>query len=86
MPSISAISQDPDFDHVRAWIDDNDKLERIGESIRLALDWVIDGPRTGRYSIDQLQTSEKIYIGNRVEHEVLHELELPKVGSVLALC
>ncbi len=79
MPADSLACDDPDFARIRAWFDNSDRLERIGESIRLALDWVIDGPRTGRYSIDQLQTSEKIYIGNRVEHEILHELDLPKV-------
>ena len=70
---------DEPFAAVRAWIDVPEKLERIGTAIRLAFDWVIDGPRTGRYSIDQLETTEKIYIGNRVEHEILHELGLPKV-------
>ena len=75
----SGACEDVSFAQVRAWVDTPARISSIAAAIRRAFDWVIDGPRTGRYSIEQLKTSEKIYIGNRVEHEILHELELPKV-------
>ena len=65
---------------VRGWLNAPGRIDKVGAAIRLAFDWVIDGPRTGRYSVDQLKTSEKIYLGNRVEHETLHLLQLPKSG------
>lgn len=43
-------------------------LEAIcGQLLRQALDEVIDMPRTGRFSIDQLEKTEKTYIGTKVE-------------------
>jgi hypothetical protein len=71
---------DDEFNLVANWITSEDRTSRVGFAIRLAIDWVIDGARTHRYSIDQLQTSEKVYIGNRVEHELLHQWELEKEG------
>lgn len=44
--------------------------------LRRALDEVIDGPRTGRYSIEQLEKTEKTYIGTKVEILLRHGLEL----------
>jgi Restriction endonuclease NaeI len=46
--------------------------------LRRALDEVIDGPRTGRYSIDQLEKTEKTYIGTKVEILLRHALELQR--------
>jgi hypothetical protein len=71
-------SADPQLATVREWLLKPGRSDLIGNAIRLAFDWVIDGPRTGRFSTDQLETSEKIYIGNRVEHELLHQLDLQK--------
>lgn len=76
---------DPNHTKVREWLGQAGRIDRMGTAIRLAFDWVIDGPRTGRYSVDQLQTSEKIYIGNRVEHETLHLLGLRKQEPLDAL-
>lgn len=39
----------------------------IGDMLRSALDEVIDMPRTNRYSIDELEKTEKTYIGTKVE-------------------
>lgn len=44
--------------------------------LRRALDEVIDGQRTGRYSIDQLEKTEKTYIGTKVEILLRHALGL----------
>lgn len=52
--------------------------------LRRAYDEVIDMSRTGRWSIAQLEKTEKTYIGTKVEILVRHELDLPK-GIVLDL-
>lgn len=59
-----------------------DLLPTIGRSIRKAFDEVIDGPRTGRFMIEQLEKTEKTYIGTKVEIVLRAELELER-GSVL---
>ena len=54
----------------------------IGEGLRRSFDEVIDGPRTGRFRIEQLEKTEKTYIGTKVEIVLRNELELPR-GRVL---
>jgi hypothetical protein len=39
----------------------------FGKIIRQALDEAIDGPRTGRWEISQLEKTEKTYVGTKVE-------------------
>lgn len=68
----------PGVEAVARWLRSGQRIPRLGNAIRRAIDWVIDGARTRRYSLDELETSEKIYLGNRVEHEVLYDLGLPK--------
>lgn len=41
--------------------------EFFAKQTRQALDEVIDGPRTGRWTIDQLSKTEKTYVGTKVE-------------------
>jgi hypothetical protein len=52
------------------------------ETLRRALDEVIDGMRTGRWSIDSLEKTEKTYIGTKVEILFRFEFELD-AGLVL---
>ena len=54
----------------------------IGGALRQAFDEVIDGPRTGRFRIEQLEKTEKTYIGTKVEIVVRDQLELER-GEVL---
>lgn len=54
----------------------------IGRALRRAFDEVIDGPRTGRYRIEELEKTEKTYIGTKVEIVLRSELELHR-GHVL---
>lgn len=54
----------------------------VGKALRKAFDEVIDGPRTGRYSVSQLEKTEKTYIGTKVEIVLRDELDLER-GSVL---
>ncbi|MGI2857433.1 NaeI family type II restriction endonuclease [Shewanella algae] len=53
-------------------------LSLMGQSVRKAIDEVIDMPRTQRYSIEQLEKTEKTYIGTKVEILIRHNLSLPK--------
>lgn len=59
-----------------------DLLGVVGRAIRKSFDEVIDGPRTGRYCIEQLEKTEKTYIGTKVEVVLRNELGLAR-GSVL---
>ncbi len=53
----------------------------FGRLIRQALDEVIDGPRTGRCSLEELSKTEKTYVGTKIEILVRSELALePGVG------
>jgi hypothetical protein len=54
----------------------------VGQALRKAFDEVIDGPRTGRYDIEQLEKTEKTYIGTKVEIILRAELQLRR-GKVL---
>ena len=55
-----------------------DLLKIVGEGVRKAFDEVIDGPRTGRYCLDQLEKTEKTYIGTKVEIVLRAELGLER--------
>lgn len=82
MQPATATIADSDFESVFHWLSRDARTAVSGIAIRRAIDWVIDGARTRRYSIDQLQTGEKVYIGNRVEHELLYEWGLTKEGDL----
>ena len=76
-----------ELETVSSWLGSGDRIPRLGGAIRRAIDWVIDGARTRRYCLAELETSEKIYLGNRVEHEVLFELSLSKTPPLdTAIC
>lgn len=59
-----------------------DLLGVVGRAIRKSFDEVIDGPRTGRYRVEQLEKTEKTYIGTKVEIVLRNELGLGR-GHVL---
>lgn len=62
-------------DHLLAIRNFDEKAETaINEAVQL----VIDGRHTGRFSIVQLDKTEKTYIGTKVEHMLLYHLDLPK--------
>jgi hypothetical protein len=61
----------------------SDEIENFfGPKLRQSLDEVIDMPRTGRYSLDQTEKTEKTYIGTKVEIVLRHELGLDR-GNTL---
>lgn len=46
-------------------------------TLRQALDEVIDGMRTGRWSVESLEKTEKTYIGTKVEILFKFDFDLP---------
>lgn len=54
----------------------------VGNALRKSFDEVIDGPRTGRYSLDQLEKTEKTYIGTKVEIVLRTELGLGRGATM----
>jgi len=67
------------FDALRS---DPSFASNVGSALRTALDEVIDGPRTGRFKVDQLEKTEKTYIGTKVEIVLRAVLKLDR-GNVL---
>ena len=59
-------------------------LTNIAPILRKSIDEVIDMPRTQRYSLAQIEKTEKTYIGTKVEILLRHSLRLPK-GNILDL-
>lgn len=58
--------------------------EIFGNVIRRSIDEVLDGPRTGRWSFDQLEKTEKTYVGTKLEIVLRTALGLDR-GPVLDL-
>jgi len=56
--------------------------ELFESAIRQAIDEVIDGPRTGRWSVAQLEKTEKTYIGTKIEIVVRTALGLERRGPL----
>lgn len=80
---MSVPNPDPAFDAVvAALLAEPNLTARVGDSLRLAFDEVIDGQRTGRYKVEQLEKTEKTYIGTKVEIVLRDLLELER-GKVL---
>lgn len=52
--------------------------------LRKAIDEVIDSPRTGRFTVDELEKTEKTYLGTKVEVFLRNWLGFPK-GKILDL-
>jgi len=53
-------------------------LKQTGSVLRRSVDEVIDMPRTQRYSLDQIEKTEKTYIGTKVEILFRHQFKLVK--------
>lgn len=81
-PSMPKI-EDPEVAIVRdTLLSKPNFLTVIGLALRKSFDEVIDGARTGRYMIEELEKTEKTYIGTKVEIVLRDELELER-GQIL---
>lgn len=70
---------DPALDVVEAWFRSQEAFAaRMERLIRQGLDEVIDGVRTGRWSLDQLEPTEKTYVGTKMEILIRSEFGLPR--------
>lgn len=78
--SSTPLPADPAIDAAEAWIRGrNISLDVLfAHAIRQALDEVIDGGRTGRWSYSQLEKTEKTYVGTKIEILVRTALGLPR--------
>jgi hypothetical protein len=61
--------EDPDLGAVAEWLRATlkDPRSSFAEVVRKSIDEVLDGPRTGRWSFDQLEKTEKTYVGTKIE-------------------
>jgi hypothetical protein len=87
MSAPAAVSADPALAAVAAAVRaraGGDPVTTLGGVIRRSIDEVLDGPRTGRWDFDELEKTEKTYVGTKVEIVLRAELELEK-GAVLDL-
>ncbi|MFD8568242.1 NaeI family type II restriction endonuclease [Streptomyces sp. NPDC059639] len=79
MSSEYSPSNDTPAQEVIKWFtSQSDHKEKFKESIRTAIDEVLDGGRTGRYSISELTKNEKSYIGTKVEIILQESFSIPK--------
>jgi len=58
--------------------------EQLPFLLRKAIDEVIDAPRTGRFTVDELEKTEKTYLGTKVEILLRNWLRFPR-GRALDL-
>jgi hypothetical protein len=73
------MSDDLELDAVWAELQGTGGLEKLlAQTLRQALDEVIDGARTGRFAVDQLEKTEKTYIGTKVEILLRYAFEWPR--------
>lgn len=83
MESKKNTSKDKELELVYAWFNNQSNLHnRLIGAIRKAIDEVIDGPRTGRFTYGQLEKTEKTYLGTKVEILLRAELGLPN-GQIM---
>ena len=66
--SATRVGGDPELAKVSAWFRGHSALEEcFGQVLRQSFDEVLDGQRTGRFDVDELEKTEKTYIGTKVE-------------------
>lgn len=80
---LSGADRDDELESVVAWLESKASTtggtERFfGAVVRQTLDEVLDGPRTGRWDFDQLEKTEKTYVGTKLEIIVRSALELER--------
>lgn len=83
MPVEPVQQNDPVLSEVVDFFNAREDLAAVvGNALRKSFDEVIDGARTGRYSVQQLEKTEKTYIGTKVEIVLRAELGLGR-GATL---
>jgi len=72
------MSADRELDTIERWLSGHKRIAQIGKAIREAIYLVLDGPRTGRYTIEQFEKVEKTFLGLKVEQCIRHGLDLER--------
>ncbi|MFF7181706.1 NaeI family type II restriction endonuclease [Streptomyces sp. NPDC008121] len=70
--------EDDHFAAVAEWLQSIPLEKTIGACLRQAIDEVLDGQRTGRFDVDDLEKTEKTYLGTKVEIIIRSALGLKK--------
>ncbi|MFE7954947.1 NaeI family type II restriction endonuclease [Streptomyces sp. NPDC057413] len=64
----SHLADDLALEEVSKWLQMQTNFEwRFGQALRQAIDEVLDGQRTGRFDVAELEKTEKTYLGTKVE-------------------
>lgn len=80
---LETSTEDPHLEDVSNWLKVQPGLERrFGQAIRQSIDEVLDGQRTGRFNIDELEKTEKTYLGTKVEIILRAEFNLGRGQSM----
>jgi hypothetical protein len=82
---FSGFAEDPDLELVAGRIEEMagpDLVETFGKAIRQSIDEVLDGPRTGRWGFEQLEKTEKTYVGTKLEIVLRTALGLEPGGTL----
>ncbi|MYQ91239.1 restriction endonuclease [Streptomyces sp. SID4946] len=75
--STTLLESDGDLIEVSNWFrTQSDLKSRFGNVLRQSIDEVLDGQRTGRFNLKELEKTEKTYLGTKVEIVVRAEFEL----------
>jgi Restriction endonuclease NaeI len=56
--------------------------EKFGAALRQSIDEVLDGQRTGRFDVEELEKTEKTYLGTKVEIVVRSAFDLDRGASM----
>ncbi|MGW1009753.1 NaeI family type II restriction endonuclease [Streptomyces termitum] len=78
--TLTAPEHDAEAQAVLGWLQDHEISHVYTESIRNAVDYVLDGGRTGRFDLlsPEVHPGERASVGAKLEYEVLRSLSLPK--------
>ncbi|KAF4405858.1 NaeI family type II restriction endonuclease [Streptomyces lycii] len=78
-PVHTTATNDRNLQEVIHWFKRQKNIaERFGGIFRQAFDEVLDGPRTGRFNVEDLEKTEKTYLGTKVEILVRAEFSLDR--------
>ncbi|MFD4438377.1 NaeI family type II restriction endonuclease [Nocardia sp. NPDC058519] len=76
------LPRDPARDDVATWFRSKTNMELLfSTALRQSIDEVLDGQRTGRFNISQLEKTEKTYLGTKVEIVLRATFEIDSGGQ-----
>lgn len=83
VPPVRPAADDKEVQRVVGWLRHHDPDgSRLAASLRSAIDAILDGPGTGRYSVRQLDKYERTHLGHRVRRALQHDFRLPDGDSL----